>query len=147
MNNDAVHFRDLLPLMIPFLVAAWCAVSYTIARLGWRRFSARYPSIARPDGTAYTVAVISFGSLRSTMYRNTARIIITRRGIYFYMLFLFRMFNPPFLVPWSSVTAVSQPSGLIKSYYEIVINDQAGSIYLLVHKKAEKDLFAYYKRP
>jgi hypothetical protein len=145
--NNTVHFRDLLPILIPFFVAAWCAVSYMISRLGWRRFSARYPASGRPDGKAYPVSVINFGSLRSTMYRNTARIIITRRGIYFYMLFLFRMFNPPFLVPWSSVTSVSQPGGLINSYCEIVINDQAGSIYLLVHKKAEKDLFTYYKRP
>lgn len=145
MTGPKVSFWEFLLVAVPLFAFVWCTVSFIISRFGWRRFAARYRATERPEGCAYNVAFFSFGSLH-TSYRNAARVIFTHRGIYFRMLFLFRPFHPPFLVPWSSVTSVHPLLGLMNSnYYEITIDDQVGKIRLHVHKKVEKDLIAYHK--
>jgi len=145
MTGAKVSFWDFLLVSIPLFVFAWCTVSFIISRFGWQLFAARYRATERPEGRAYNVPFFNFGSLLPT-YRNAARIIFTHQGIHFYMLFLFRPFHPPFLVPWSSVSSIHPLFGLMSSnYYEITIDDQAGRIRLQVHKKAEKDFTAYHK--
>ena len=131
-------------LILPFFfVGMWLLVSLVISHTGWRSFSSRYASQVRPPGTAYNSPSSWFGSLGR--YHNVVRVIFTDAGVYFYVLFLFRAFHPPFLAPWHSVKRVEKKDGWFGRYYWLEIASDAGRVRLRLPRRIESDLLRYQK--
>jgi len=143
MPASASHPEDFWPVFPFFFIGMWILVNLIVAHMGWRSFSSRYPAVSRPAGRAYSSPSSWFGSIFAS-YRNVVRVVFTDRGIYFYVLFLFRAFHPPFLVPWASVRRVEKKDGFFLRGYRLDIEDPAGEIHVLLPKKVEDDLLRYH---
>jgi hypothetical protein len=137
---------NLWPFFPVFFVGMWMFVCFIISQLGWRAFSNRYPAPVRPPGRVYVSSAMWFGNIFAS-YRNAASVVFTDAGIYFYVLFLFRAFHPPFLVPWESLRHVEKKKGFLRQRYRLDIEDSAGKIHLQLPTTIEKDLFRFYMGP
>jgi hypothetical protein len=109
---------------------------------GWRSFAERYPAQVRPTGSTYTASKYWVGKM--PFYKNCVRIIFTDAGVYFYMRFFFRLFHPPFLLPWESVKRIEKVHGFFGSRYLLKIEDAVTRVQLELPEKVEHDLSRYY---
>jgi hypothetical protein len=134
-------FLTLIPL---FFLGMWTLVVFVVSHMGWRSFSNRYPAQSQPPGQAYSSPSSWFGSIFAS-YRNVVRVVFTEAGVYFYTMFLFRAFHPPFLVPWASIRRVEKKNGLWGQRYRLDVEDAAGEIHVLLPTTVEADLFRYHK--
>ena len=134
----------LLPLFPLFFVGMWMLVTFIISNFGWRAFAQQYRCDVRPEGTVYRSPRAMFGSLFAS-YNNVVRVIFTESGVYFYPLFLFRAFHPPFLLPWSSVKQVEKRERWYGNSYQMEVVDPAGKISLMLPTKVEGELFSFYR--
>ncbi|QIF05486.1 hypothetical protein G5S37_29640 [Roseimicrobium sp. ORNL1] len=74
-------------------------------------------------------------------YRNVVQVIFTQEGMYFYVSLPFRMFHPPFLLPWEGVERVEEKKSFLRGrYYELVLVNMGGDIGLRLSKAAEQAL-------
>jgi len=144
MPSSQSQPQEFWPFFPLFFVGMWIFVNFVISQMGWRSFANRYPAQTRPTGSAYNSPSAWFGLLGS--YRNVVRVIFTDAGVYFYVLFLFRAFHPPFLVPWESVKRVEKLDGFFGRKYSLGIDDPAGKIRLRLPGKIEQDLIRYYRK-
>ncbi len=133
----------LLPIF-PFFFVGMLLVSAKISRTGWRSFAERYPVNNRPAGRSYTSPYTRFAGFNAS-YKGVVRVIFTDEGVYFSVLFLFRPFHSPFLVPWQSVKQVEREQGFFKDRYRVDIEDAAGEIHVTLPLSAEDDLSKYRK--
>jgi hypothetical protein len=143
MHTSTQPPPDFWPIFPFFFVGMWLIVSFVISHLGWRSFSRRYSSQVRPAGIAYNSPSSWFGILGH--YHNVVRVVFTDTGVYFYVMFLFRAFHPPFLVPWESVKRVEKKDGFFGSYYWLEIANDAGRVRLRLPGRIEHDLLRYQK--
>ena len=144
MPPSQPHPEEFWPFFPIFFVGMWVLVCFIISHMGWRSFSARYAMQTRPPGRVYASPSSWFGSIFAS-YRNVVRVVFTDAGIYFYAMFLFRAFHPPFLVPWASVRRVEKKDGFFCQRYRVDIEDAAGEIHVLLPTKVEDDLFRHHK--
>jgi hypothetical protein len=142
MPPSSSHPVDFWPFFPFVFIGMWILVSFIISHMGWRSFSSRYPAASRPAGRVYSSPSSWFGTIFAS-YRNVVRVVFTNAGIYFYAMFLFRAFHPPFLVPWASVRRVEKKDGFFLRGYRLDIEDPVGEIHVLLPKKVEDDLFRY----
>lgn len=124
-------------------VGIWLLISFIVSRAGWQAFAKRYPARIRPAGSSYSSQASGFGGFGR--YNNVVRVVFADAGLYFYVMFLFRAFHSPFLVPWESVKCIQKKDGFFGSYYWMEIADAAGSIRLRLPRKIERDLSRYEK--
>ena len=144
MPPSTTQAQDFWPFFPLFFLSMWITVTFIISHMGWRSFSRRYPARSRPAGRVYASPASWFGNIFAS-YRNVVRVIFTDAGIYFYAMFLFRAFHPPFLVPWESVRRVEKKDGFFRRGYRLDIEDAAGQIHVLLPRNAADDLFRYHK--
>ena len=143
MHTSSSTPPDFWPIFPLFFVGIWLFVCFIISHEGWRSLSSRYSSPVRPAGIAYNSPSSWFGVLGH--YHNVVRVVFTDAGVYFYVLFLFRAFHPPFLVPWESVKRVEKKKGFFGSYYCLEIANDAGSARLRLPERIEHDLLRHQK--
>jgi hypothetical protein len=143
MPSSIQQFQEFWPVLL--FVGLWVFVLFVISHLGWRSFALRYAAPTRPVAKAYNSPASNLNNNLLASYRNVVRVVFTEAGIYFYVLFLFRAFHPPFLVPWESVRRAKKVDGFWGSHYRIDIVDSAGEILVLLPTKVEHDLFRHYK--
>jgi len=146
MPASIEQLRDF-PLLFPlFFAGLWVCVGFVISRMGWHAFATSYPARSRPSGTAYRSPSSWFGTLFAS-YRNVVRVVFTEAGVHFSVMFLFRAFHPPFLVPWSSVKRVEKKAGFFVTRFRMDIEEASGEIHVLLPLKAERDVFAFARLP
>jgi len=132
-------FQPQEPLQfILFFTGIWFFVSFNISYMGWRAFAKRYPAPIRPAGTVYTSPATRFGNFFAR-YGNVIQIIFAETGVYFYVVFLFRPFHPPFLLPWGSVKNIEKKTLLFWSRYQMNVEDLAGKIRVALPVRIEHD--------
>ncbi|HEY2081322.1 MAG TPA: hypothetical protein VGI88_00950 [Verrucomicrobiae bacterium] len=133
------------PFLFPFFfVGMWVFVGFKISRMGWNAFAVRYSAPTRPTGRAYSSPFTQFGSFLAR-YKNVVQIVFTDAGVYFYAVFLFRAFHPPFLVPWESVKRIEKKRWLFWHRYRLEIRDVAGEIHVSLPESIERELLQYRK--
>ena len=95
----------------PIVVVAaplWsCLVIFGLSRLGWHQWWRRFPGgpTRPPDGVTYSWRSARTGRF-GTRYNNCLKVTVASAGLYVVPLFLFRLFHPPLLLPWSCVRSV-----------------------------------------
>jgi hypothetical protein len=134
-----IQSQDLWLIFPFFFVGMWLVVSASISRDGWRSFAERYPASNRPAGQSYVSPRTRFAGFYAR-YGNVVRVIFTDDGVYFSVLFLFRAFHSPFLVPWRSVARVERERGFFGDRYRLDIEDAAGEIHVILPLSIEHDL-------
>jgi hypothetical protein len=61
------------------------------------------------------------------------------------MIFWFRPFHPPFLLPWESVKRIEKVHGVFSNHYLLEIEDAVARVQLELPEKVEHDLARYQK--
>ena len=131
-------------LLFPLsFVALWVGVIFIISHAGWRKFAERYPAPPAAAGAVYLLRRAQFGSLLGS-YRNVVQVRFTEAGMRFSVLFLFRPFHPPFLLPWTSVKKVEPRDFLFVHWLRVTIDDACGTIRMLLPAKAESERRRYF---
>jgi hypothetical protein len=131
-----------VPLFLIFLVCMWLFVGFAISRGGWNSFAIRYPASTRPTGKTYVSSNTRFSNYVAR-YNNVVRVTFTDAGVYFHVLFLFRAFHPPFLVPWDKVKRIEKRKVLFWTRYQMDIDDVPGQIHVILPPSIEHDLPKY----
>ena len=83
----------------------WIFVGFIISNFGWSHFAEKFKTDKRQESDSFNCPQANFGFLLAS-YRNVMQISFTEEGIYVYASFLFRLFHPPFLVPWQWVKSL-----------------------------------------
>lgn len=138
---------DISPAFFPIIFVGIYLVVSAIQSYaaGWYSLAERYPAASRPLGNAYTSSSSQFGYFGH--YHHVVRVIFTDGGVYFYAMFLFRVFHPPFLIPWHCVSRIKKKEGMFGSYYLIEIEDDAFRLWLSLPGRIEDDLLRYQPNP
>jgi hypothetical protein len=116
---------------IALFIGMWLAVTFLISRLGWAEFANRYRSLERPPGESFHATHLGF-RLFLAGYRNAVKVVPTEAGLHVRIIFLFRAFHDPFLIPWSSVRRIEQRSGRFFGGSMVEVEDPAGTIRLML---------------
>jgi hypothetical protein len=141
-GHESSGFLPYFPLLL--FIVVWLVSNFITSGFGWASFARKYRARVRPAGRSYRVLWASFGFF-SPSYRHVLRVIFTEEGVYFYVLFLFRPFHAPFLLPWESIRGVEEERNLFRRQeYRLEVADGAGKIEFLVLEKAGQELFWYY---
>jgi hypothetical protein len=99
MRPELPHWIFLIPLFaFPFI---YVVVAYSIAAMGWSDLAARFRTDTPPPADARRMQWGSFGGFGS--YNNVLTVGASDAGLYLAVLFLFRAFHPPLLIPWSAI--------------------------------------------
>lgn len=121
---DVNRASDLLPLLPPvFVVGMWLFMGFIFSRAGWEAFAKAYGIKERPAGPRFSAPHAVFGGVG---YKNVVRAVACDQGLWFHCLFLFRMFHPPFLLPWQSVVEVRRLDGFFIHGWQLRVHDAVG---------------------
>ncbi|MFN0129890.1 MAG: hypothetical protein ACKV19_24765 [Verrucomicrobiales bacterium] len=95
------------PLLVTLFVLAvmapglWCLLCLLLSRIGgWHRLALRFPAREGPKGKKRRFQSAQIGWVN---YSNCLTISAEKTGLYLSVLFLFRLGQPPLLVPWSAI--------------------------------------------
>jgi hypothetical protein len=102
-NELVAHFAYFFPV---FFVTLWCFVSFLVSILGgWHSLSKHFRAHEEPYGYVRSVGPFSYGvKMRIGMnYGNVVRIVASDNGLYFSVLFLFRIGHPSLSIPWNEI--------------------------------------------
>jgi|GEM_PF-1919742 len=131
----------------PDQLLPWLLVVFIISRAGWHTFAMRYPAAQQPPGEMYNSPVTRFGIMMPARYSGVVRIVFTNEGLYFSVMFLFRAFHAPFLVPWRSVKQIeSTYSFLLLPHYKMEIESEAGRMHVTLPVAVDKELYRFKKK-
>ncbi len=127
-------------------IGAWLFISFCISQTGWSSFARRHRARTRPPGRTHRATNSWFRGPFSA-YGNLISVVFGETGIHVRVVFLFRPFHPPFLVPWASVSRVEKKFGFFGQQYRVDIHDDAGQLHMIVPRSARDDLMAHYRKP
>jgi len=103
MNENSPLSLIVLALSFP---AVWLLVSHGFADTsGWRLLAERYRTTNRPDGPVLYWQVYRMGSLPDS---GITILSASPVGLYLSRVDLFRLFHPPLLIPWRTITKVAE---------------------------------------
>jgi hypothetical protein len=124
---------------LPFLIVGlWLLMSAVFAMIsGWLSLSSRFRATERPEGTKIIGQVKRMGIVPEN---RVTHIIVSERGLYLYVSFLFRAFHPALLIPWSEVRLVRVQEGLWWHNFEL---DLASGASLVVKRRAFESIRQY----
>ncbi len=90
----------------PLFVAMWVAMSGLLSYMGgWQRLAARYPDRSAADGSTFRFASMSLGKgFFAVNYGSSLSVRVGVAGIRLSTQIFFRLFDPPFFIPWSAVS-------------------------------------------
>jgi hypothetical protein len=91
----------------PLFIAMWVAISGLLSYMGgWHRLAAMYPDRGATDGETFRFASMSLGKgLFPVNYGICLSVRVGVVGIRLSTQIFFRLFHPPFFIPWSAVSA------------------------------------------
>jgi hypothetical protein len=104
-------------LLFPLL---WVVISFGVSLAGWQKLTTQYRATNLPLNT--TVSSLSYAKMGWADYKNVIRAGASQEGLALQVFFLFRLFHPPLLIPWSAVGSIqSSTSFWSTTYYSITI--------------------------
>lgn len=119
MESDASPFL-VFAIFGGFLIGfplLWTGALGLISLIGWRKLAMHYREMRQPEGER----IGSSRSLRINManYNGVIHARAGRDGLYLSVMFLFRPFHPPILIPWSDLQAMGPRNLLVFTYFQL----------------------------
>ena len=103
MNQNTLLTGIVLALSF---VAVWLFVNYSFAATsGWHLLAKRYRTTTSPHGPILEWQVYRMGSLQET---GITILTTSPLGLHLSRVDLFRPFHPPLLIPWHTITKVTE---------------------------------------
>lgn len=108
------------PFAEPWLLALafaafWFGGAALMSRIaGWHALAALYPAPPRLRGEELRFCTATIGSPTFALtYRRCVRVLLSEEGLGLCLMQPFRFHSPPFLVPWSAITACTEKQVLV----------------------------------
>jgi hypothetical protein len=108
---------SLFPLLF---IGSWILVTFILSKMGWSNLAGRYRSDG--DFTGNNIGMIS-ASINEVNYKGSIILKYNNEGLYFKTLFLFRLFHPPFFIPWKEISEISNKQFLFEKIVVLKIAD------------------------
>jgi hypothetical protein len=97
---------NLLLYIFPLIILVFFpAIIFLISRFGWAKLSMRFRHHGAFDGTR--IGTIS-AAVNTANYKNSIVMKYNDEGLYLKAIFIFRLFHPPLLIPWSEIREVHE---------------------------------------
>ena len=96
---EELFWPALIAALLVFIVALWCAISLTLALVGWRDLARDYATRVTPHGRPFYALV---GSVGLATYRGL-NAWTAAEGLFLAAPRLFRLAHKPLLIPWSAI--------------------------------------------
>jgi hypothetical protein len=131
---------DFIKYYFPLVfIVFWLVISLVISRIGgWAALAKVYRCEDSFEGERWR---FRSGQMRYAMsYNNCLTIGADRRGIYLFILFLFRAGHPPLFIPWSAIT-VSEKKCFFVTMTEFRFT-RAPNVYLRISSTTAKKVLA-----
>lgn len=115
LNSHPAAIAFIFPL---FFVALWCAVLFLTSQIsGWAALARRFRLASPFTGQtwAWNRARMRWG----TNYKNCLTIGADPMGLYLSVMFFFRLFHPPLVLPWQEVSVRRRRKILFFRYVEL----------------------------
>jgi hypothetical protein len=95
---------------VPLLILGWFAVLAFLSFVGgWYELSQRYPDQRRMREKTFSFASMGLGrGFFPVNYKHCISVHIDPKGLAISVLLPFRIFHPPFFIPWSAVSECKQ---------------------------------------
>jgi len=92
---------NLLLYIFPLIILIFFpAIIFLISRFGWAKLATRFRHQGSFDGTR--IGTIS-AAVNTANYKNSIVMKYNDEGLYLKAIFIFRLFHPPLLIPWSEI--------------------------------------------
>ena len=100
--------HDASVWLLPAVLLGWAGISVLVSvSTGWYRLATRFRARAAIDGERFSLVSMALGTGPFTnTYRHCLFVTVGRAGIALSILFPFRIFHPPLMIPWSELQAV-----------------------------------------
>lgn len=99
-------------------VGSWILISFITSKMGWSRLASKYKFPQHFIGTR--VGIISM-SINFIDYRNALILEYNDEGLYIKPILLFRLFQPPILIPWEEIKEVRDKRILFSNMKQLII--------------------------
>jgi hypothetical protein len=101
-------------LLFPLL---WVTITFAISLGGWRQLATHYRVTNLPFDA--NVSSLSYAKMGWADYKNVIRAGACQEGLVLKVFFLFRLFHPPLLIPWSAVGSIQSSTSFWSTTYSI----------------------------
>lgn len=125
-------FSYFFPILF---VAVWILVCYVTSRMGWRSLSEEYRYTN--DFTGERIGLVSM-SVNAGNYNNSVIVKYGPEGIYLKVVFLFRPYHPPIMIPWSEIRIARDKKILFFKVKELVIGEPCVALITVKERVYEK---------
>lgn len=120
----------------------WCGILGLISLGGWRRLARQYREMRGPSGDRLPGA----RSIRLNIanYNGVISAYSSREGLYLSVMFLFRPFHPPVLIPWTDMQLLGSVNILFFSYQRLRVGRE-GTVSLWIPQKWYAHILPYLR--
>jgi hypothetical protein len=101
-------------LLFPLL---WVTITFAISLGGWRQLATQYRATSLPVDA--NTSSLSYAKMGWADYKNVIRAGACQEGLVLKVFFLFRLFHPPLLIPWSAVGSIQSSTSFWSTTYSI----------------------------
>jgi hypothetical protein len=118
---SSTRFNGLLPSLMEFLLfpLLWVVVSFALSLGGWQLLAARYRLVQWPPNVE--VSSLEWAKMGWGSYKNVLKAGACREGLVLQVSWLFRLFHPPLLIPWSAVGSIQTTASFWSTTYRIAL--------------------------
>lgn len=103
-----------------FFPLMWSFTLFLLSLGGWRSLATRFREPRPVSGKDLGYRSFRIGR---TNYNAVVNVTVTRDGLYFKPMFLFRVFHPPILVPWREIKSINTKNFVLLKYQSLGIGN------------------------
>ena len=112
--SESFDWGVLLFVLIAFPIvfaALWTGIVWLLSALGgWREMARIYPATRRPDGVLFKGVSAMFGFVS---YSYLLTVVAGEEGLYLETPRLFRIGQPPMLIPWGAIRRAKRHASVL----------------------------------
>lgn len=117
------HSIVFLQWFIPLLLLAWVGLLASRSFMGgWNQLARRFSTSSSIEGVKFRFTSLSVGSGHFPIkYRNCMFVTVGYPGLAMSVNFIFRIFHPPLLIPWSDIETVQPEKVWFAPYIAVYV--------------------------
>jgi len=119
-----------------YIATIWPIVLFTISKItGWTRLAEKYRTWEDPESNVMRAVRVNWGNIMIT--GNIYTIACNRTGLYLGVLFPFRLFHPPLLIPWHEIKT-NRINGVMNKRVQLQLDKNLSRPFEIVESIAER---------
>ncbi len=133
-----------LVAFIGFAAGMWVYVAHRVAQGGWADLVPKYSAPRVPFGKK--LGAVS-GWFPRSRYQSSLAVWLSPDGLFIRPMILFRGFHPALLIPWTSVTSVSEEKEFMSKWTVVELDVEDLNFLLKIPGRHESDIALLLPKP